>query len=68
MRKLAAALPIDVLLSNHPEWDGSLAKMNALRAGGPGAANPFVTGPQGVGRAMQVMGECARAQAGRFGY
>ena len=68
MRKLAASQPIDVMLSNHPEWDGSIAKMNALRAGGAGAPNPFVTGPQGVGRAMQVMGECARAQAGRFGY
>jgi hypothetical protein len=42
--------------------------MNALRAGGAGARNPFVTGPQVVGRSMQVMRECARAQEGRFGY
>jgi metallo-beta-lactamase class B len=65
---LAARLPVDVLLSNHSEWDGSIAKMNALRAGGAGARNPFVTGPQVVGRSMQVMRECARAQEGRFGY
>ena len=68
MGALAARLPIDVLLSNHSEWDGSIVKMNALRAAGAGASNPFVTGPQVVGRAMQVMRECARAQAGRFGY
>ena len=68
MRALAARMPIDVLVSNHSDWDGSKAKMNALRAAGPNGANPFVTGPQVVGRSMQVMGECARAQAERFGY
>ncbi|MGZ5269554.1 MAG: MBL fold metallo-hydrolase [Ramlibacter sp.] len=68
MRELAARMPIDVLLSNHSEWDGSIIKMNAMRAGGAGRSNAFVIGPQGVGRSMQVMGECARAQAGRFGY
>ena len=68
MREMAERMPIEVMLSNHPEWDGSLAKMNALRAGRAGAANPYVIGPRAVGRAMQVMGECARAQAGRFGY
>jgi metallo-beta-lactamase class B len=68
VRALAASMPIDVLVSNHSEWDDSIAKMNALRAAGPGGANPFVTGSQVVQRSMQVMGECARAQAGRFGY
>lgn len=68
MRVLAERMPIDVLVSNHSEWDGSIAKMNALRAAAPGARHPFVIGPQAVGRSMQVMGECARAQAERFGY
>lgn len=68
MRTLAARLPIDVLVSNHSGWDGSVAKMNALRTGGGAAPHPFVIGPQAVGRSMQVMGECARAQALRFGY
>jgi metallo-beta-lactamase class B len=68
MRAMADHLPVDVLLSNHSEWDGSIVKMKALRAGAANAGNPFVIGPQAVGRAMQVMGECARAQAGRFGY
>lgn len=66
MRTLAATLPIDVLLSNHPEWDGSIAKMNANRAAGPGGRNAFATGPASVDRALQVMGECARAQSDRF--
>jgi metallo-beta-lactamase class B len=68
VRALAASRPIDVLVSNHSDWDDSVAKMNALRGAGAGSANPFVTGSQVVQRSMQVMGECARAQAGRFGY
>jgi metallo-beta-lactamase class B len=68
LRALAATMPIDVLVSNHSEWDDSIAKMNALRAAGPGTWNPFLTGSKVVQRSMQVMGECARAQAGRFGY
>lgn len=66
MRTLTAKEPIDVLLSNHPGWDGSVAKIKALRAAGPGAPNPFATGPQVVVRSMQIMGECARAQSDRF--
>ena len=67
MRTLAAREPIDVLLSNHSGWDGSIAKMNAVRAaGGPSGRNAFVTGPQVVDRSMQIMGECARAQSDRF--
>ena len=61
-------MPIDVLVSNHSEWDGSIARMNSLRVAGAGAANPFVTGPQVAARSLQVMGECARAQARRFDY
>jgi metallo-beta-lactamase class B len=66
MRDMAARLPIDVLISNQAEWDGSIEKMNATRAAGPGGKNAFVTGPQVVDRAFQVMGECARAQSDRF--
>ena len=68
MRELATSMPVDVLFSNHAEWDGSIGKMNAMRAAGPGGPNAFVIGPTGVARSMQVMDECARAQAGRFGY
>ena len=66
MQEMAARLPVDVLLSNHAGWDDSIAKMNANRAAGPAGKNAFVTGPQVVGRAFGVMGECARAQAERF--
>jgi metallo-beta-lactamase class B len=66
MRALTAQMPIDVLLSNHADWDGAIPKMNALRAAAPGSPNPFVVGPQTVDRALQVMGECARAQSDRF--
>lgn len=68
MAGMAKNLPVDVLLSNHSSWDGSITKMNALRAGGAGAPNPFVTGPGPVIRSFQVMDECAQAQADRFGY
>lgn len=66
MRELTAKMPIDVLLSNHAEWDGSIPKMNANRAAGPDGRNAFVTGPEAVDRSFQVMGECARAQSDRF--
>ena len=68
MRALAAQMPIDVFLSNHAEWDGSIEKMSRLRAGSASGANPFVIGPPTVSRALQVMDECARAQADRFGF
>lgn len=68
MGALARKLPVDVLLSNHSGWDGSIDKMKALRAGGAGAPNPFVTGPQAVVRSFEVMDQCAQAQAERFGY
>lgn len=68
VRLLAARLPIEVMVSNHAEWDGSILKMNAMRTLSPGAPHPFVIGTTGVARSMQVMGECARAQSLRFGF
>ena len=68
MRALTAQTGIDVFLSNHSEWDGSIEKMNRLRGGGASGSHPFVVGPQTVDRALQVMDECARAQADRFGF
>lgn len=64
MRDLAARLPIDVLLSNHPGSDDSVRKMAAQRAGA--AANPFVGGQRSVDRSLQLLAECARAQWARF--
>ena len=56
---------IDVLLSNHPNFDGSVAKLAALQRGG-GASNPYVVGTDTVLRALTVAGECARANRVRF--
>ena len=65
MRKIAAEMGIDVPLSNHPSYDGTVAKLKA-RAAAPSAANPFVSGQPVVERAMRVLGTCARAQRARF--
>ncbi|MFM1987705.1 MAG: hypothetical protein RJA99_662 [Pseudomonadota bacterium] len=66
MRGIVQRQPIDVLMSNHPGWDGTLRKLQAMRAQGGRVPNPFVTGPKAVDRALAVMGECARAQRDRF--
>lgn len=65
MAALAQRENIDVLLSNHPGYDGTTAKLRALRSN-PGAGNPFVMGTPNVVRALHVMGACARAQRDRF--
>jgi metallo-beta-lactamase class B len=65
MRKIAAEMGIDVPLSNHPGFDGTVTKLKA-RVAAPSAANPFVSGQPVVERAMRVLGTCARAQRARF--
>ena len=65
MRQLAAQWGIDVPLSNHPGYDGTVAKLKALAAA-PSGANPFVSGQPVVDRAMRVLNTCARAQKARF--
>jgi metallo-beta-lactamase class B len=62
MARLAEEQHIDVLLSNHPDYDGTAARLVAPRAG----THPFVIGTPGVVRALTVMGECAQAQRDRF--
>ncbi|MCW3836213.1 MBL fold metallo-hydrolase [Sphingomonas canadensis] len=51
---------IDVLLSNHPEYDRSIVKAGAIRDR-PDAPNPFVVGTRGVRDALRVAEQCARA-------
>ena len=65
MRQLSAQWGIDVPLSNHPGFDGTVAKLKA-RAANPKGANPFVSGQPVVDRAMRVLNTCARAQKARF--
>jgi metallo-beta-lactamase class B len=64
LAKIAETQKIDVLISNHPSYDGSIAKLAALRSGAQ--PNPLVLGTPTVVRALNVMGECARAQRARF--
>ena len=65
MRQLSAQWGIDVPLSNHPGFDGTVAKLKA-RAAAPSATNPFISGQPVVDRAMRVLNTCARAQKARF--
>ena len=65
MRELSAKWGIDVPLSNHPGFDGTVAKLEA-RAAGTSVTNPFVSGQPVVDRAMRVLNTCARAQRARF--
>lgn len=65
MRGVARREPIDVFLSNHPGWDGTVENLAALRQN-PGARNPYVRGTEAVDRALRTLGECARAQRVRF--
>ena len=66
MARLAREQQIDVLLSNHAGYDGTVAKLDALRQRTANAPNPFVMGNANVVRALTVMGECARATRDRF--
>ena len=66
MAGLARSLPVDVLISNHPGYDGSLAKAKLRAERGAQGPNPFVIGPAAVERSLQVMGTCAKAQRDRF--
>jgi metallo-beta-lactamase class B len=65
MRAVARRAGVDVPLSNHPSYDGTVAKLSA-RSANPSATSPFVTGSETVDRTLRVMGECARAQKTRF--
>ena len=51
----------DVLLSNHPNFDGSKTKIPALRTRAAGAPHPYVVGRQAVTRYLTVAHQCAQA-------
>jgi metallo-beta-lactamase class B len=66
MMKIVQEQQIDVLLSNHSYFDGSLTKLDALRKQPGAEPNPFVMETSAVTRALTAMNECARAQRDRF--
>ena len=65
MAEVARDRGVDVLLSSHPSYDDSFAKMEAMRRGGL-QDHPFVIGNEAVVRSLQVMNACAQAQRDRF--
>jgi len=65
MRQVVAVQSVDVFLSNHPGNDKTLPNLAAMKAR-PDMPNPFAVGTATVDRALQVLGECARAQQARF--
>jgi metallo-beta-lactamase class B len=64
MQTLVKDQGIDVMLSNHSQYDESLKKLDEVRA--KPEPNPFVMGTPAVERALTVMNECARAARDRF--
>ena len=60
-RGLAERAGADVLLSNHTNYDGSKAKIAALRTRAADAPHPYVIGKANVGRFLTVAEDCARA-------
>lgn len=67
MQQLVREHKVDVLLSNHPSYDGTPDKLPALGAARTaGSTHPYVVGTDTVLRALTVAGECARANKVRF--
>lgn len=64
MRTLVKEQAIDVMLSNHAQYDDSLGKLEMIRS--KPEPNPFVMGTPAVERALTVMNECAEAARDRF--
>lgn len=60
-RGIAAKAGADVLLSNHPNYDGTKAHLAALAKRRAGDPHPYVVGQESVGRFLTVAEECALA-------
>lgn len=58
---LAREAGADVVLSNHPQYDGTTVKLARLAGRGPRDAHPYVIGSDGVQRFFAVAASCARA-------
>ena len=61
-RDLAAKADADVIVSNHPNYDGSKIKLPALASRRLGDPHPYVIGKDAVQRYMTVAVECAKAR------
>ncbi|HET9948284.1 MAG TPA: MBL fold metallo-hydrolase [Longimicrobiales bacterium] len=61
LREIAREAGADVLLSNHPQYDGSTTKLPALAARGPADPHPYVVGLESIERFLTVAARCAEA-------
>ena len=57
----------DIVLSNHVNFDDSVAKMATLKTRQPGQPNPYVVGQDAVQRFLTILGECALATKASIG-
>ena len=60
---IASDMGADVVLQNHPLFDGMPAKLERLKARGAGEPHPFVlAAPDSYQRFMETLSECSQAQ------
>jgi metallo-beta-lactamase class B len=60
-RDLATQAGADVILSNHPQYDGSNVNLPVMAKRAAGQPHPYVIGRDGVTRFLTVAEECAKA-------
>ncbi|MGD8870664.1 MAG: MBL fold metallo-hydrolase [Gemmatimonadota bacterium] len=60
-REVASEAGADIILSNHPPYDGSTVKIPMLAERATGDPHPYVLGADAVGRFLTVAEECAVA-------
>lgn len=63
LRVLARKRGVEVLFSNHPRPDGSIARMDLLRQRQAATPHPFVIGGERVSAVLTALATCARVQA-----
>ena len=57
---------VDMILSNHTDWDRSKINLPLMAKRAPGSPNPYIVGSEGVRRFMKVAEECAAAKLMRL--
>ena len=67
LREIASTVEADVLLSNHPKYDGSKTKLPAVSKRRLDQPHPYVIGNDSVRRFLTVAEECAAAGLLRIG-
>jgi metallo-beta-lactamase class B len=60
-RDIAAKAGADVLLSNHPQYDGSTTKLSTMGQRQPAQPHPYVIGTESISRFLTVAEACAKA-------